>query len=66
MNLHDLIPNYNLLTIRPVGDGTVKLFFKIKAHFSLLSKRTIEMGMYRTKVNYIICDYITAVILSAH
>lgn len=51
MNLKDLIPNYNLMTIHPVGDGTVKLFFKIKAHFSLLSKRTIEIGMYSTKVN---------------
>lgn len=36
MNLNDLIPNYNLLTIRPVGDGTVKLFFKIKAFFIVI------------------------------
>lgn len=51
MNFYDLIFNYNLLIIRLVGDGIVKLFFKIKVYFLLLFKRIIEIGMYRIKVN---------------
>lgn len=51
MNFNDLIFNYNLLIIRLVGDGIVKLFFKIKVYFLLLFKRIIEIGMYRIKVN---------------
>lgn len=51
MNFYDLIFNYNLLIIRLVGDGIVKLFFKIKVYFLLLFKRIIEIGMYSIKVN---------------
>lgn len=51
MNFYDLIFNYNLLIICLVGDGIVKLFFKIKVYFLLLFKRIIEIGMYRIKVN---------------
>lgn len=51
MNFNDLIFNYNLLIICLVGDGIVKLFFKIKVYFLLLFKRIIEIGMYRIKVN---------------
>lgn len=51
MNFYDLIFNYNLLIIRLVGDGIVKLFFKIKVYFLLLFKRIIEIGMCRIKVN---------------
>lgn len=51
MNFNDLIFNYNLLIIRLVGDGIVKLFFKIKVYFLLLFKRIIEIGMYSIKVN---------------
>lgn len=51
MNFNDLIFNYNLLIIRLVGDGIVKLFFKIKVYFLLLFKMIIEIGMYRIKVN---------------
>lgn len=43
MNFNDLIFNYNLLIIRLVGDGIVKLFFKIKVYFLLLFKRIIEI-----------------------
>lgn len=50
MNFNDLIFNYNLLIIRLVGDGIVKLFFKIKVYFLLLFKRIIEIGMYSIKV----------------
>lgn len=51
MNFNDLIFNYNLLIICLVGDGIVKLFFKIKVYFLLLFKRIIEIGMYSIKVN---------------
>lgn len=51
MNFKDLIFNYNLMIIRLVGDGIVKLFFKIKVYFLLLFKRIIEIGMYSIKVN---------------
>lgn len=51
MNFNDLIFNYNLLIICLVGDGIVKLFFKIKVYFLVLFKRIIEIGMYRIKVN---------------
>lgn len=51
MNFKDLIFNYNLMIICLVGDGIVKLFFKIKVYFLLLFKRIIEIGMYSIKVN---------------
>lgn len=47
MNLNDLIPNYNLLTIRPVGDGTVKLFLKLIFHCYL--KGQLKLGCIEQK-----------------